>query len=708
MKKSWKYLILLVIPLAFLVYLRGDFAFPVRGDYSDLVISHLPNAEFLRRNLLDGELPLWSPLLFGGYPFAANPLSGLHYPPGWLALLFPLPLGFNLVTALHMILAGLGMYLFLRQNGLSDWPALTAGVVFQAMPKLMAHFAAGHLTLTYAVCLTPWVLWAEFKRIEHRGSMIWTIAPGIALALLALADIRWAPYAAILWLFYSLREFFRQRSSPKARKFIVWLGGAILQGLVVGVLTAPLWLPLLELVPLTTRAEMTAGERVGISLPAANLLGVFVPSMGSYAEWELYAGALPWLVLIFTLAVPDLRRRVWFWLAVLALSLAASLGEVVPGYAFISGLPGFSLLRVPARALFLCGFSFAVLTGYALEYLSQTKVEQKPEPVFFMVPFVAFPLLIAAGMGLYLGGYYEPFLWAGVALLFGFLAILAAEKRWLRVEISQCVFLLLIIIEMGGMDASIMTRKKPADVYGPFADLLQVVAPKSGDLYRVYSPSFSLPQYIAVQQNLDLVDGIDPMQLRSYVKLFSAASGIPIHSYSVTLPPFTGGDPQKDNAAYSPNAKLLGVLNTKYVLSAFPLSTAGLKWVQVVNGIQVYENSDYRERAWVESDSGGVRSVEILDYTANRVSLQAQGPGTLVLSDVVYPGWQARVDGQSTDIQPYQGALRSVRLNGGLHQIEFVFHPISVYLGWGLALTGWIMIGVLSLKQRRMNAGSRE
>ncbi|TLN18787.1 hypothetical protein FDZ74_06675, partial [bacterium] len=68
MKNGWRLFLLLVIPLAFAIYLRGDFAYPVRGDYSDLAISHLPNAEFLRDSLLRGEIPLWSPLLFGGYP----------------------------------------------------------------------------------------------------------------------------------------------------------------------------------------------------------------------------------------------------------------------------------------------------------------------------------------------------------------------------------------------------------------------------------------------------------------------------------------------------------------------------------------------------------------------------------------------------------------------------------------------------------------
>lgn len=707
MRQRAKLLALLIIPLAFLLYVQGNFAYPVRGDFSDLTISHLPNAEFLRASLLRGEIPLWSPLLFAGYPFAANPLSGLQYPLGWPALFFPLPFGFNLVTALHLCLAGLGMYLFLRRDGLSDWPALAAGVAFQAMPKLMAHYAAGHLTLTYAVCLTPWLLWAEQKRLAGRRFEGWRVAPGILLALIALADPRWAPYAAVLWLAYAAREFLRLRREGHAPRGIAWLGGVAAQGGVVAALSAALWAPLLQLIPLTTRSVMTASERIGISLPPANLLGVFIPSMGSYAEWELYAGALPWLLCIFTLAVPQLRRQGYFWLGLLAAGLLVSLGDALPGYRLVSGLPGFSMLRVPARSLFLCGFAFAVLTGRALEFLRQNRVEQKPEPVFFMVPFVAFPLLIAAGMAFFLGGYFLPFLWAGVALAIGMVAILAAEKGWIPAWAGQGLFLLLLVIEMAGMDASSMTLKPRAEVLQRDAGLLETVSPEAGELYRVYSPSFSLPQYVAVQKELALVDGIDPLQLNAYVELFSAASGIPRDGYSVTLPPFPQGKPREDNAGYSPDTNLLGILNTKYVVSAFPIQSAGLRRVENVEEVYLYENLDYRERAWVEGENGMQGGVQILDYRANRVILEAAGPGRLVLADADYPGWQATVDGADAPIEPYLGALRSVRLGAGDHRVVFSFRPLPVYAGWAVSLGSWVLILILSLKHRRRDGETR-
>src|SRR6187431_2834522 len=70
--------------------------------FTDLAISHLPNAVYLRDALLRyGQLPLWNGQLFGGQPFGADPLAGLWYPPNWLLLSAPVPLAFNVLLGLH-------------------------------------------------------------------------------------------------------------------------------------------------------------------------------------------------------------------------------------------------------------------------------------------------------------------------------------------------------------------------------------------------------------------------------------------------------------------------------------------------------------------------------------------------------------------------------------------------------------------------------
>ena len=150
---------LLPVPLLFLLWAGNGFPYLSGAAYSDFAISHYPNALYLQRALREWHtFPWWSPLILSGAPFAADPLSSAWYPPHYLGLLFPLPFGLNLVAALHLLWGGLGMYRLLRMENLRTEAALFGALAFQMMPKVWAHYGAGHLTLLYAVMWTPWVV----------------------------------------------------------------------------------------------------------------------------------------------------------------------------------------------------------------------------------------------------------------------------------------------------------------------------------------------------------------------------------------------------------------------------------------------------------------------------------------------------------------------------------------------------------------------
>jgi hypothetical protein len=191
----------------------GDF--PYRSSdaqFTDYAITHYPNAIFLLNTLREyHQFPLWSPSILSGYPFFANPLSGLYYPPGWLALIFSLPFGFNLVLAFHLVWGGLGMFQLLKTEGLSQWGALIGGLGFAMLPKVFAHYGAGHLTLLYAISWTPWLLYCQATgaRSGFRSSKF-AIPSGIILGIIFLADVRWSFYAGS----YGLRIRFRIDMSP--------------------------------------------------------------------------------------------------------------------------------------------------------------------------------------------------------------------------------------------------------------------------------------------------------------------------------------------------------------------------------------------------------------------------------------------------------------------------------------------------------------
>ena len=110
------------------------------AEYSDLLISHWPNANFLWQSLLKWrQIPLWNPTTLGGAPFLADPLSGFWYPPNWLTLVLPISLAFNVVFWLHLAWAGWGTWLLSRKEGAGWQGGLIAAVALTSQSILVTR-----------------------------------------------------------------------------------------------------------------------------------------------------------------------------------------------------------------------------------------------------------------------------------------------------------------------------------------------------------------------------------------------------------------------------------------------------------------------------------------------------------------------------------------------------------------------------------------
>jgi hypothetical protein len=83
----------------------------------------------------------------------------------------------------------------------------------------------------------------------------------------------------------------------------------------------------------------------------------------------------------------------------------------------------------------------------------------------------------------------------------------------------------------------------------------------------------------------------------------------------------------------------------------------------------------------------------VLRRDPNRIMILADmtQPGYLVLTDIYYPGWQATVDGEPTEILLANHAFRAVGLGAGDHTVIFEYTPLSFRIG------AWLTMGTASL-----------
>ncbi|MBM4053621.1 MAG: hypothetical protein FJ264_02885 [Planctomycetes bacterium] len=91
--------------------------------------------------------------------------------------------------------------------------------------------------------------------------------------------------------------------------------------------------------------------------------------------------------------------------------------------------------------------------------------------------------------------------------------------------------------------------------------------------------------------------------------------------------------------------------------------------------------------------------IKNLVYPSNKITLQTNTDKNcfLVLSDTYYPGWKAYVDGKETTIYKTDYIIRSIFLEKGLHNVEFVYDPITFKTGCIITLsTLFILISYVS------------
>lgn len=691
--------VFLFIPL--LLFFKGINGFPfpsAETAYSDLAISHYPNALYLKRALLEWRsIPLWSPTILSGYPFFANPLSGLWYPPGWLALLLPLPLGFNLLVMVHLLWGGLGMYQLLRRDGVGHLAASFGGLAFLSLPKLFAQYGAGHLTLLYAIPWTPWLLLGKIPGIRYQGS-------GIVLALIFLADPRWAPLAGLLWLGYIFAHrqkgdgFLVSEKSPTSKtQPLVSTIKFLLSNLgISALLGAPLAIPLLEYSQHSTRSALTADDVFAHSMPPARLMGFLFPDFSGFHEWMIYVGGSVIILGIVALIAGLQRPQIKFWGFVFLFSVIISLGSHIPFFGLLANIPGIDLLRVPARALFLVGFAGAALSAYGVDSLLESEIEKNSRWLSLsLVGLSSFCVMLALGVKWITGTWALNFLWGAGVISLASLWILIRPRVWLPPQTWFYGLILIALVDWGVVNSSLLTFRKADQVLSEGRTAAEYMHIQDGP-FRIYSPSYSIPQQTAAFFGLELADGVDPLQISNYTQFMDAATGVPGVGYSITLPPFSSGEPATANTGYLPDAKKLGVLNVAFVVAAFDLDIEGLVFTNRYDNLRIYKNEYAYPRAWVQystnEPSDEIITIEQLVWEPNRISFQARGPGILVLSEIAYPGWRAEIDGSTAGVEPFMGVLRSVQLPEGEHTVVFSFMPWSLYVGLACFLSGVLVL----------------
>lgn len=718
------------------------------ADIGDLITSFYPFRAFAAQAVREGALPLWNPQILLGTPFLANAQSALFYPPNFLYYVLPLPAAWTITILVRMFLAAIFMALFMRSIGGSRTGAIFSGILFSscgfmtawqgqamgdaaiwlplicysvnrlrlqpsrrsfallsvafAMPVLAGHpETAGHLTFAgMGLALALWLsaVGPRSKRFDLRFLVAFTAAGVLALGLTAIQVI----------------------------PTLEWLGqlGYALQ------INWPT-LPSHQALALVSRDALSSPNSAGIPIPEGaayfGMIGLMAASLAPFHKAKRY-------VLFFGL------------LAFLSLAVAYT---IEPFHWLASHSPILKGLK-NGRLILVASFGLAALGGLGVSALEEEKALQSIRrrnamfllgAALFLVFFMVYTLQRDTGVRVEF--VRRPSF--SRALLF-LSAIPIAWKLYggLRGRAFPVVVCALAAFDLATFSYGYMGFATPREVYppSPVFDFLKTrTDPARSRIAQIGTPT-PYPSNVPMLYGLTSADGYEVCLFRP--RFFSSLlsedrlDGLEFKYASVlafkdprldlmnvkylVYGTHAAGFEQFTNQERFPliyRTPEMAVFENKSVLPrAFIVPAEGIEVVPDVNRqLERLKDASFNpEQSVIVSnrpESLDSRSappmpftktnVEIVRSGINDVSVHAEVPKSsiLVLSQTYYPGWKATIDGRDAEVFDADLLLTGVALSPGMHDVRFVFDPMSVKIGALLSLLSTIIIVGLFYERSR-------
>jgi hypothetical protein len=368
---------LLLAALAVVPFARVVFAGHVLYQ-RDIQLERWGQAEGFARCLAAGAFPLWNAFAGFGRPLLADPGAQALYPWTWLGLLLQPHDWYDVYVLAHVALGGLGVFALARRLGSSVAGSFLSGALFMlAGPFLSVTSLWQHLA---GAALLPWVLLAGETAFAAPG-LFHTLAWGAIVALQVFAgSLDFVVLGALAQAALATRHALGGSPRDAARRAACVLGAAAF----AVALSAVQWLPAVELLRTTVRAQLGESGRVLWSARPVLLLQALVPlfpddlPLGPAARSLLFDGREPLLLSLYlgaaalplvVVALLSRPRRLAIVLAMLGLgAVLLALGR--HGVAFFwaaDALPGLGILRYPVKTMVLAALAWSLLAGRGVD-----------------------------------------------------------------------------------------------------------------------------------------------------------------------------------------------------------------------------------------------------------------------------------------------------------------------------------------------------
>ncbi len=406
-----KIIIFLFFVLAVIYF--GSFLTPRKMIHgSDWLISGYPNMktnfDYIKQH---HRIPMWDLYNFSGYPaMVVKGAGSILYPLNFIYFILPYHLAYTVLFIIHIFLAGLGMWLLLREYKLSHLASMLGAVTFMFAGQLITTTQGGHIGRSIAVIVLPFSFFFIHRALERKEPLYFIPFGGVTGFMLLAGQVQIDYWAMIGVFFYFLYEIIRRRKDFQSKGVLKFLGlcalGAILAALIISVKLLP---PAFSLGYGARGATRGYAYSTSWSLPTSELFNLIAPHFSGILEnyWgenyfkldSRYLGVLP--LLFFGLAFLSRKKRyiIRYFMLFTGVTLLLALGKNIPLFRLCDSVLMIKKFRAPSMFFFLTTFGIAVLSGFGaqvvMDIAGKKDDETEKKTFIFIVSTVGVILLMA-------------------------------------------------------------------------------------------------------------------------------------------------------------------------------------------------------------------------------------------------------------------------------------------------------------------------
>jgi hypothetical protein len=616
----------------------------------DTIDYHYSVQKFAGEELTALRLPLWTEFSYSGFPFLADPQVGFWYPLNWPFFLAGItPKALQAEIALHVLLACLGCWLLARLWTGGAWYAAMAAVLYAFSGFFAGH--ASHLGMLQTASWLPILLFGmhvSMRKLNRRAISL----TGAGCACMFLAG----HFQSALYSFGAIGIYALTVAALEKR----WLPAARVLGVcavITVLLSAVQWLPTVELVGQSTRANVTFTAQTNAPLETRALWTLLSPNhygslSGVYTgpedrtQFYFYAGFV--LLPLAALGLASGRLR-WAALALIVPFGWYAFGPSARLYTLVAALPGVGSVRAPVHAWFAVALGLALLAAAGLAYLCRRVRFRWLAPAIVLFAFcdVFYWNLIANHLAFFRGGF---------------------EQR-----------------------------------YGQFQDnferTVKRVLPAGARFHSPMNSSSFGPLNHAYDLRLPVTYGSNPLPLRRYQDYFHAAGSnrnlLDALHVGAIMTPETGAvnaNPGMLPKFWFPKRIVPSI--TGQAIARLP--TANPAAEAILEGESGGLNQD--AAAVVSEESGGAERYVLHCETKTASLLRAAIPW--------YPAWRATIDGRETPVRIVDHAMVGIPVPGGRHRVVLEYDASRFRTGGIISLAALGLLAAAFVRRGQDGSGS--